>query len=165
MATGRTVTKYVNFVIDDSGGTIRDVPINSVSLLGILFEEQNLTAFQDAVMGRLPNMPDAPITISGPFDTTAVVAASGTGVVPALSGSHIVLEPVNGLFTPLTVDVQFGIQATWSTGDPQFGITATAANGYLVFDYRVDPNTMIYTCELRLFPGSASPAWGTGAEA
>ena len=164
MPTGRTPSKYVNIVIDDSGGTIRDIPWTSISLLGIVFEEQDLTAFQDAVKGMLPNMPDAPISFTAPFDTTAVVAASGTGVVPALSGSHTVLEPLNGLFTPLTVDVQFGIQATWSTGDPQFGITATAANGYLVFEYRVDPNTMLITCELRLFPGSASPAWATSAE-
>lgn len=162
--TGRTVSKRVNFVIDDSAATIRDIPINSLSVVGIVYEEQDVTAFQDAVMGRLPNMPDAPIDISGPFDTTAAQAASGTGVEPALSGSHTVLEPLNGLMTPLTVDIQFGIRQTWETGEPQFGITATAANGYIVTSYTVNADDMTYSARLVLYPGSAAPDWGTAAE-
>ena len=164
MATGRTPSKFVNIVIHDSGAVLRDIPWSSITLLGIVFEEQDLTAFQDAVKGALPNMPDAPISFSGPFSNAAAVAASGTGVVPALSGPHTVLEPLNGLFTALTVDFQFGIEQTWSTGDPQFGITASGNSGYLVFNYTLDPNTMLYTCEMKLKAGSVLPGWATSAE-
>lgn len=162
--TGRTVSKYVNFVCDDSGSTLRDIPINSLSVVGVTYEEMDLTAFQDAVRGALPGHPDAPIEISGPFDTTAAQAASGTGVVPALSGSHTVLEPVNGLMTPLTVDIQFGIRQTWETGEPQFGITSTSTSGYIVTQYNVNADDMTYSAKLVLFPGSSLPAWGTAAE-
>ena len=162
--TGRGVSKHLNLVIHDNGAVLRDVPINNISLLGLVYEETDLTAYQDAVMGRLPNMPDAPITLTGPFSTAAAQAASGTGVVPALSGSHTVLEPLNGAFTALTVDAQFGIEHTWETGEAQFGVTASGNTGYLVFSYVVDFNNGLYTCELRLKAGSAAPDWGTAAE-
>jgi hypothetical protein len=162
--TGRTVSKYVNFVCDDSAGTIRDIPINSLSVCGVVYEEQDVTAFQDAVRGALPNMPDAPIEISGPFDTSAAQSASGTGVAPALSGSHTVLSAINGLMVPLTVDVQFGIRQTWETGEPQFGITSSATSGYILTSYTVNANDMTYSARFVLFPGSSLPAWGTAAE-
>ena len=156
--TGRTVSKWVNFQCDDSAGTLRTIPINSISVVGLVYEEQDVTAFQDAVKGMLPNMPDAPIEISGPFDNAAA-AAAGT-----LSGSHTVLSALNGLQTPLTLDVQFGIRHAWESGEPQFGITGTAANGYIMTSYTVDPGAMTYSAKFVLYPGSAAPAWGTAAE-
>lgn len=165
--TGRTVSHFVNLVISDSGDTLRDIPINSnnLSVVGVTYDqEEGIVAFQDAVNAALPNMPSAPISFGGPFDTTAAQAASGTGVAPAYSGSHIVLSALNGLMTPLSLDIQFGIRQTWETGEPQFGITASATSGYLVFEYTVDPNSMLYQCTLNLFPGSSLPAWGTAAE-
>ena len=161
---GRTVSRFINFVISDDSNVIQDVPVNDISVCGVVYEEQDMTAFQDAVKGALPNMPDAPIDISGPFDTTARVGASGTGVVPTLSGSHIILGGLNGGMTPRSVDVQFGIQRTWTTGDPQFGITATDTSGYVVTSYTVNGSDMTYGASLRLYPGSSLPAWGTGAE-
>ena len=165
MATGRTVSKFFNFVVSDSANTLRDIPVNSISVVGVTYEEQDLTAFQDAVKGALPNMPDAPIEISGPFDSTAAQAASGTGVVPALSGSHIVLGGIAGGYTPRSIDCQFGIRQTWETGEPQFGITATATSGYLCTSYIVNPDDMSYSAKFTLFPGSSLPAWATAAEA
>ena len=110
-------------------------------------------------------MPDAPIEISGPFDTTAVQSASGTGVAPTLSGSHTVLSAINGLSVPLSLDIQFGIRHTWETGEPQFGISQSATSGYLCTSYTVDASTMTYSAKFVLLPGSALPAWGTAAEA
>lgn len=156
--TGRTVSKWVSFNVDDSGSTLRTIPINSVSVCGLVYEEQDVTAYQDAVKSALPGMPDAPIEVSGPFDT-AVVAAAET-----LSGSHTVLYNLAGGTTPLTLDVKFGIRHTWETGEPQFGITASTANGYICTSYVVDPNSMTYTAKFVLYPGSAAPAWGTAAE-
>ena len=163
--TGRTVSKYVNFVLEDSGQVIRDIPINSLSVVGVVYEEMDLTAFQDAVKGALPGMPDAPIEWTGPYDTSAAVGASGTGVAPALSGSHTVLVAVHGLMVPLSLDIQIGIRQTWETGEPQFGISQSATSGYIVTKYDVNLDDMTYSARAVLLPGSALPALGTAAEA
>lgn len=163
--TGRTVSRWTNFIIEDSGTTLREIPINTLSICGVTYEEQDLTAFQDAVKGALPGMPDAPIEISGPFDTTAAQTASASGVAPALSGSHTILSGINGLSTPLSLDVQIGVRHTWETGEPQFGISQSATSGYLCVNYTVDLSTMTYSAKFVLFPGSSLPAWGTAAEA
>lgn len=165
MATGRTLSRFCNLVIADSANTIRDIPISSLSVCGVQYDEVDVMAFQDAVKSALPGMPDAPIDFNGPFDTSAAVAASGTGVVPALSGSHTVLSALNGGMTPRSLDVQIGIRGTWATNDPQFGITASATSGYLITSYIVNLDDMTYAAQARLFPGSALPAWGTAAEA
>lgn len=160
---GRTVSRWINFVISDSGGVLRDVPILGLSIVGVAYEEQDLTAFQDAVKGALPNMPDAPIEITGPVSTATKQAASGSGSVPALSGSHNTLSGLNGMMTPQTLDVQFGIRRTYTDGDPQFGISGTSANGYVLTNYLVNDD-LTYSAKFILFPGSAIPAWGVAVE-
>ena len=161
--TGRTVSRWINFAISDTGGTMREIPINGLSVVGVTYEEMDLTAFQDAVKGALPNMPDVPIDIHGPFDSTAAASASAAGTVPALSGSHTILKNLPGVTTPLTIDIQFGVRHTWETGEPQFGISGTAANGYVCTKYTVNDD-MSYDARFVLYPGSASPAWGTTIE-
>jgi hypothetical protein len=156
--TGRTTFKNVRFLLEDSGGALRHIPINSLSAVGVTYDEVDVTAFQDAVRGMLPAMPNAPIEISGPYDTTAAA------VSPALSGSHTVLAPLNGLQSPLTLDIQIGMRQTWEAGEPQFGITATATSGYIVTSYIANFSEGTYTARLVLIAGSALPAWGTAAE-
>ena len=156
--TGRTTYKWIRFIIDDSGGTVRHIPINSLSVCGVTYDEEDVTAYQDAVRGMLPSMPDAPIEWSGPFDNTAANAS------PTLSGSHTILSAICGVLTPLTLDVQFGIRHTWEAGEPQFGITSSATEGYLVTKYTVDVSSMTYSARAVLYPGSSLPAWGTAAE-
>lgn len=155
--TGRTTSKWVDFRVDDSSGTLRSIPINSLSACGVVYDEQDLTGWQDSVRGVLPSMPDAPISISGPLDT-AVAAAAGT-----LSGSHTVLSNLPGLTTPLSLGAFIGMRQTWVSGEPVFGITSTSANGYICTSYQVDLSTMTYTANFKLYPGSALPAWGTTA--
>lgn len=162
--TGRMQSRFVNFIIEDSGQALREIPIDSISVVGVTYDEQELTAFQDAVKGILPGMPDAPIEITGPFDNSAVQTASASGVAPALSGSHTVLSAINGLSVPLSLDVQFGIRHTWETGEPQFGISQSATSGYLCVNYTVDVSTMKYSAKFVLLPGSSLPAFGTAAE-
>ena len=166
--TGRTVSRFTNFTMTDSGEVMRDIPINSLSVCGVVYEEQDLTAFQDAVKGALPGMPSAPIEISGPFDTTAVVPCSTTGNQPALSGSHTVLSGVhaNALYTPRTVDVRFGIRHWWTATEPQFGISGDTSpiGGYLLTSYTVNADDMTYSARFELYPGSILPAWGTAIE-
>ena len=162
--TGRTTSNWVNLRIYDYEPVLREIPINGISICGIAYDETDLTAWQDAVSGALPNMPDAPIEFTGPYDVQPAQVASATEVVPALSGSHIVLEPIMGAMTTLTVDIQIGIRHTWQTGEPQFGITRAAADGYILTKYDVDFENMTYAARLVLYPGSALPAWGTIAE-
>ena len=156
--TGRTVSKWVDFIVDDSAGTLRSIPVSSINGLGLNYEEKDLTAFQDAIKGVLLGQPDCAIEITGPFDTTAAQAA-GT-----LSGSHTVLSAIVGGSTPLTLDVQIGMRHAWESGEPQFGITSSAANGFLCANYNVDIGAGTYSARFVMFPGSAAPAWGTAAE-
>ncbi len=162
---GRTVSKYFNFVIDDTNGVIRDIAVYTISIVGIVYEEQDLTALADKVTGAMSNMPDAPIEITGPFSNLGAQNASGSGNAAAYTGSHTVLEPIHKKVQALTLDCQFGIQRVWTTNDPQFGISMiTGSKGYLCVNYNVDPAAMVYSAKFVLFPGSPKPAWGTAAE-
>ena len=146
---GRTTFKFLTFSIDDSGGTLRQIPINSLSVVGIVYDEVDVSAWQDAVKGALIGMASAPIDIGGPFDTTA------------LTGSHTVLSGINGVLTlPLALCIAIGMRQAYVAGEPTFGITGTAANGYLCFSYNVDFSTSMYSAHLDLYPGSALPTWG-----
>ncbi len=156
--TGRTVARWVDFIIDDSGGTLRSIPVDSINGVGLNYDEVDLTAFQDAVKGALPETPDCVITITGPFDTTAA-AAAGT-----LSGSHTILSAIVGGVTPLSLDCQVGIRHAWESGEPQFGITSSGTSGFLCRSYDPDINTGKYSATIGMFPGSSAPAWGTSAE-
>jgi hypothetical protein len=156
--TGRTNQKWVNFIVDDSAGTIRSIPVDSVNGVGLTYDEVELTAFQDAIKGVLPAHPDVTISITGPFDTTAANAS------PTLSGSHTILSAIVGGVTPLTLDVQVGIRHTWEAGEPQFGITSSATSGFLCTEYIPDVNAGKYSAKFRMYPGSSAPAWGTAAE-
>lgn len=164
MATGRTVGSWVRFIVDDSGGTVREIPIDSINGVGLDYGGADTTALQDAVKSVLPETPDCTIEITGPFDNTAAAAAGGSGAAPSLSGSHTVLSAIAGVSTPLTLDVRFGIRGYWATGDPQFGITSSAANGFVCTKYTVDAGAAKYSATFKVFAGSVAPAWGTAAE-
>jgi hypothetical protein len=158
---GRTVSRWTRFIVDDSAGTLREPAIDSLSVCGIVFEEKDTTAFQDAVANALPGMPSCPIDITGPFDTAAAVAIATSGNAPALSGSHTVLAPINGLYTPLALGILVGIGHNWESGEPVFGITGTTTNGFIMTKYTVDLGAMKYSASFRVKSGSAAPAWGT----
>jgi len=162
--TGRTVTKYTRFIIDDSGGTVREIPITSLNGVGLTFDEQDLTAWQDAIKGSLPGQPSMPIEIGGPFDTTAAAAAGGSGAAPSLSGSHTILSAICGVNTPLTLDIRIGMRQYWETGEPQIGLTSSATVGYICTAYSVDLGSMSYKAKFVPYPGTTAPAWGTAAE-
>ena len=155
--TGRTTFKWTDFIVDDSGGTLRSIPVNSINGIGLTYDEMDVTAFQDAIKNALPGHANCAISISGPFDTTAA-AAAGT-----LSGSHTILSNLPGGVTPLSLDVQVGIRHAWEAGEPQFGITATATSGFLCGSYVPNIDDGTYTATFYMIGGTA-PAWGTAAE-
>ena len=157
--TGRTKVRWIRFCLDDSTGTPREIPINSLSAVGFVYEENDVTAWQDAVKGYLAGHPDAPIEISGPFDNSAAVALAASAAAPALSGSHTVLYNLAGAGTPLGLCVCFGIRHNWETGEPVFGVVApSATSGYLCTSYTVEGET--YSARFVPYPGT-TPAWGT----
>lgn len=159
MATGRTVTRWTRFAVDDSAGTPREIPVDSISPVGFTSDEVEVTAYQDAVKTYLANHPDATIDVSGPFDNSAAVGLAASGVAPALSGSHTVLYPIFGLGTPLGLWIGFGIRGYWTTGDPAFGVVApSATSGYLCTQYTVEGEK--YSTRFVPYPGT-TPAWGT----
>lgn len=155
--TGRTVSKWVDFRIDDNGGTLRSIPVSAINGVGLAYDETDVTAFQDAIKNVLPGHPDLVISITGPFDNS-VVAAAGT-----LSGSHTVLKDIDGGVVPLSMDIQIGIRHAWEAGEPQFGISASATSGMICTAYNFDPGAGTYTAQFRVMGGIA-PAWGTAAE-
>ena len=155
--TGRTVSKWVDFRVDDSAGTVRSIPVTTINGVGVTYDEQDVMAVQDKLHSALPNHANAPIDITGPFDTTAAAVA------PALSGSHTVLNGINGGQTPLTLGVYVGIRHAWEDGEPVFGLSASATSGYLCTAYNADPIAGTYTARFVPYPGSTVPAWGTAA--
>ena len=157
--TGRTVSKWVKFLVDDSAGTLREIPVSSINGVGLDFDEVDLTAFSDALRGVLLNQANCTIDITGPFDTSAAADPAA-----AVSGSHTVLSAIAGGSTPLTLDVRVGIRHAWEAGEPQFGITSSATAGFLCKSYKFNPDDGTYSASFVMFPGSTAPAWGTTAE-
>lgn len=160
MATGRTTPRFCKIQIEDAGGTLRDFPVTSFGAVGLSYEELDLTAMQELVKNFLSGQATFSLDISGPFDNTAATTASASGESAAahLSGSHTVLEPLNGGLTPRAFGVYFGIRADWATGDPVFG----ADNSVIVTDYTVGPD-MTYSCKLAHVSNGTAPDWGTSA--
>ena len=154
---GRTQSKYVDFRVDDSAGTLRSIPISTINGVGVTYDEQELMAVQDQLHNALPNFANAPIDITGPFDTTAA------GVAPTLSGSHTVLSAINGLSTPLSLGVFVGNKHAWEDGEPVFGLTSSATSGYVCVSYVPDVIAGTYAARFVPYPGSSLPAWGTSA--
>ena len=161
MSTGRTVSKWTRFGVDDSAGTARELLVDSITGVGFSFGAVNLTAYSDAVAGFLTAHPTAEIEISGPFSNLAAAAFAASAAAPTPSGPHGVLSGITTptFTTPLALAVHYGIRGYWATGDPVFGVvTASATEGYLCYSYVVDGEK--YKASFKPIPGS-TPAWGT----
>lgn len=157
----RTVIKWMRFLVDDSAGTPREIPVDSVSPVGFTYDETDLTAYQDAVKGYLAAHPDAAIEVTGPLSNDSAVAAAASAAAPALSGSHTVMAPISAptFTTPLGLCVAWGFDGYWATGDPVFGVVSpSATSGYICTRYQVEGEK--YSARFVPFPGT-TPAWGT----
>lgn len=159
--TGRTVKDWTRFVVDDSAGTLREIPVDSINGIGLDYPEEDLTAWQDIIQGILTSTPDAVVEVGGPFDTSAAQAVAASGAQPALSGSHTVLYNLAGRMTPLSLGVYIGIRHFWETGEPTWGVSSSATSGFVCTSYQVEGNK--YKARFRMYPGSSAPAWGTAA--
>jgi hypothetical protein len=164
MSTGRTVGKFTKFQIENSAGAMADIPVTSYGSVGLTAAEVDVTALQDAITSVLNGQTSFSTTITGPFDTSGIVAASGTGARPALSGSHTVLAPLmtsTYSATPRSFGIYIGIQGDWTaTTDPVFG----GIDCILVSGYTVDPAAGTYSCKLAVAGNRTNdPAWGVTA--
>lgn len=163
--TGRTVSRWSLFIVDDVGGTLRSLPINTINGVGLEFEAKDITAWQDAIKGSLPGQPSCSIDIAGPLTTDAAVT-----VAAGVSGSHTILAAIQaagGVQTtgvPLTLDFRAGMRHAWEAGEPQFGITGGTTDGYWMSSYIPNWNDSSYTAKFEIYAGSTAPAWGTTAE-
>jgi hypothetical protein len=161
---GRTATKWIRFAISDNVGAPREIPIDSIGPVGFIYDEAELTGWQDAVKGYLTNHPDCAIDITGPFDTTAAAVLAASTVAPALSGSHTILAPLahptTGTTLPRGLWIAFGIRHYWTAAeDPAFGVASpSATSGYVLTKYVVEGDK--YSARFVPFPGTI-PAWGT----
>ncbi len=160
MSTGRTVGKFCKFQIEDTGGAMRDIPVNSFGSVGLTYSEVDVSSLQEAIISVLSGQGSFKTTISGPFDNRAAATASGTGARPALSGSHTVLSALAGGTTVKSFGIYIGIQGDWATGDPVFG----AVDSIIVTSYTVDPAAGTYTAGIATAGNRVNdPAWGTAA--
>jgi hypothetical protein len=133
---GRTTAKWMKVQIEDATGTMRDIPISDIQRRG------------------------EALYITGPFDTSPLQEASGSGEMIALSGSHTVLSGLAGDDRPLSFAIYYGIRHAWEIGEPVYGLSSDSNNGMMVTDYTVNPDGF-YSATVEKYPGSACPQWGT----
>lgn len=150
--TGRTTSQWTAFFVDDSGGTLREIAVNTINGVSLTYPQLDLTAWMDAVHGALPETPDCVISIGGPLDSLVT------------TGTLTVLKGIAGVPKALALDVQVGIRHDWVSGEPQFGISWLATRGFVCSAFDPNLDDMTYTAEFKMYPGSAAPAWGTTAE-
>ena len=147
MGTGKTTSRYIKILLDDSGSTPRDITasVDSIGGIGLTFDQVDVTTLIDAIKQYLAGRGDSSITIGGPFNNTATTGAHG--VLTGLSGANIAS----------TLTIQIGIRAAPTTGDPEWEGEYTVLS-YLI---NVDINAVTWTAELKPAFGTSTPAWGT----
>ncbi len=147
MATGKTTGRYVKILLDDSGGTPRDITasVSTIGGIGLSNEQVDVTTLSDSVMQYLSGRGDSTIELGGPFNNTAT------------TGAHGVLSGLNGTNTAATLTIQIGIRAAPTTGDPEW------EGEYVVLTYPVNVglNEVTWSATLKPAFGAANPAWGT----
>jgi hypothetical protein len=146
--TGRTHSKYAQFWVDNSAGTLTNLSayVNTVGSAGLTYDTQDVTAYSDAVKNVVIGQPAGTLTVGGPIDTVVI--------------TH--MQAIVGLNVPLSLDIKLGIRQAWDL-EPQFGLTMGAATGYLCSSFTVDPSANTWQATFDVF-GATAPAWGNAAE-
>jgi hypothetical protein len=152
MATGRTNAKWIQVFLDNSAGVLTEITayVSSVGTLGLTYDTTNVTAYGDFVKNFTVGQPGAPLSITGPFDTTLYAQLIGYSSAGLQTSSN----------DALSFDVRIGIQHAWTTGEPTFGITGSKTSGYQITSFVVDTSSMTWTATLEVL-GSAAPNWST----
>ena len=140
--TGKTNAKYITIDIDDYADAVQDISksITDISI-PIVHDTTDVTGYSDGVVNVTMGHPNQPLTMTGVYDTTALV------------GAHTVLSRLVGVLeTSTTITVQIGIRVSPpDAADPQyeglFFCTSLVYSGDLTFVAEFVPAT------------TAAPAW------
>lgn len=155
---GRTLNKFVYMVIEDSGGTMRNLVLKSVPEIGLISDDVDVSAVSDAIKRHMAGQSDFNMTFNFPASNAAAVAVATSGNAPAESGSITVLQPLSGGLTAKSFGIYFGMQHYWTTGDPVFGGIDTVN----VSDYTLNGDTVSVRISYCANAANAL-AWGTAA--
>ncbi len=137
---------HVIVKMDDSGGTLRqfaDGDISSIDL-GLTFKQHEVTGFGDAAQKFINGQLQAPVTIKGYFNKTALV------------GTHTVIGGAFQAQTVVSLEVQVGQNAAPVANDPKY------TGEFIVESYKPSlQNGSAITFEAVLKPATgAAPVWG-----
>ena len=110
MATGKTHASHITIDIDDYADVIRDISPSITDVeIPITQDSTDVTGYSDGVINVTMGQPNQPLTISGHFDTTALL------------GAHTVLSRLVGnISDSVTITVNIGIRAVPAGGDPEY---------------------------------------------
>lgn len=145
--TGRTNNKWIQFWLDDSGGTLTDLSqyLKSVNAVGIKYDQQDVTGASQAVKNYTVGWGDAPLTVTFQFDTALI--------------AHLAAIPTT---QNLSLDVRFGIRQSQVTGEPQFGLSMSSTSGYVLSELMCNQTDDV-TASFFVY-GATAPAFGTTNE-
>ncbi|MCR4308372.1 MAG: hypothetical protein NUV80_07525, partial [Candidatus Berkelbacteria bacterium] len=143
--TGRTHSKWLTVKVDNAAGALTDISAytSSISAFGLTYDVQDVTAFSDLVKNVVIGQPVAAFTLGGPIDTVII--------------TH--MAAINGVGTPLSVDLQMGIRHAWEATEPQYGITSSASSGFVCNAFTVDPVANTWSASFDVF-GPTAPLFG-----
>lgn len=154
--TGRTNAKWIQVFLENSNLTMTEITpyVRSIGTVGLTYDTTDVTAYADFVKNFTVGQPGAPITLSGPFDTTLFAQMIGYNSNGRGTSSN----------APLTLNILVGIQHAWVAGEPCFGLSGSTAkqSGYQVSSFTVDTSAMTWTATLAV-AGSVAPAWATAS--
>lgn len=141
MATGKTNARWIRVSVN---GQDISTDVTNVGSVGATYEESDTTGYSDGRKNVTLGHPEDVLEMSGHFSNTAT------------TGSHTVLAPLNGVETGVTVNIDIGIRAAPTTGDPRWSQT------YIVSSYQVNGSDATFSCRL-VPPSSATTlaAWTT----
>jgi len=138
--TGRTNKKWIQVFLSNSSSVLTEITayVSSVGAVGLTFDTTDVTAYSDFIKNYTTGQPDAPITLSGPFDTAlfAIMLAYNTAGRATISNWG------------LSLDIRFGILHAWVAGEPVFGITGSANAGYQLTSFTIDTSAMTWQATL-----------------
>jgi hypothetical protein len=143
MAAGKSHSSNITVDIDDYGNVIRDISIGITDIsMPITSDNTDVTGYSNGVINFMMGLPNQPLTMTGVFDTTALI------------GAYTVLSRLVGvLATSTTITIQVGIRAAPAGGDPEY-------EGLFFCTSLVFGNDLTFVAEF-VPATSTAPAWGT----
>ena len=139
---GKTHSRHIDISL---GGVQIECSINNLGGVGLAYDQADVTTFCNSIKEAITGNADVTINLSGPFNNTAV------------TGGHIVVEPLNGDDTGAVLVIEIGVGAAPTTGDAKFTVTNAIVSNYLV---AAGNGPVTWSAALKPAVG-ATAVWGT----